>query len=263
MNCNYNINHTCLASLGNNTQVAQLILGLLGVNISSTFNVNVTQLAQQFGIPLPPAVRAILDLTGGIVVLNGEQLLQLVASLLNGAGGLNNLLVAEYTVVGSITTNGGKYPSALGNIAVIDSRYFVQAIGDNLKKNANLLFLLSAFGAREQFDTLINNFQLEHYSMSVIGLYKNRFSAYLKSEKDLDKEMITFTNAIVNTLTVEYPISLMLPLVSALSGTKFVSLFLDQIFAFVVVMLGILGVILMYSLLLSNVDERMYINVYM
>lgn len=193
-----------------------------------------------------------------VIDIPGSLLFDAIMGEVIALGGLSNLLVSDYSVIGSIDFNYGKFPGSLGNLAIVDSKYLIKGFGKHLKQNLNFALLLSAFGATAQFDKFINSFQLEEYAISIVGMYRNRFTCYIKSEKDLNREMITFTNSIMNSLTVQYPASLTLPLVATLQATKFVSLFLDQIFLFVVVMLAILGVILMFSLLLANVDERTY-----
>eukprot|EP01119_Soliformovum_irregulare_P011698 TRINITY_DN2957_c0_g2_i5.p1 TRINITY_DN2957_c0_g2~~TRINITY_DN2957_c0_g2_i5.p1 ORF type:complete len:779 (-),score=230.88 TRINITY_DN2957_c0_g2_i5:26-2362(-) len=89
-------------------------------------------------------------------------------------------------------------------------------------------------------------------------MYKDRFIAYVKSQTGMDADLIDFTNQVADTLGYTFPVTFTLPLRTALIPLYFIRLFLDQIFLFVVVVLIVLGGMLIYSLLLSNVEEKTY-----
>ena len=70
--------------------------------------------------------------------------------------------------------------------------------------------------------------------------------------------MITFTNQVADAIGFTFPATFTLPLQAALIPLYYIRLFLDQIFTFVVTVLIVLGGLLIYSLLLSNVEEKTY-----
>lgn len=89
-------------------------------------------------------------------------------------------------------------------------------------------------------------------------MYRNRFETYVKDSDGLNADMIDFTNEVADAIGYTYPASFTLPISTALTPLYFIRLFLDQIFTFVVVVLILLGGLLIYSLLLSNVEEKTY-----
>lgn len=80
----------------------------------------------------------------------------------------------------------------------------------------------------------------------------------MKKQKERNKEIILFSDEMRNILGVDYSANVQFPLLTTLDGLEFIILFLDQLFVGVVVMLGILGVILIFALLLASVEEKTY-----
>ena len=74
----------------------------------------------------------------------------------------------------------------------------------------------------------------------------------------MNNDIIDLTDKLFNALGVSYPATLAFPIAQVLDGVEFLGLFLEQIFVGVVVLLGILGVILIFALLLANVEEKTY-----
>jgi len=60
---------------------------------------------------------------------------------------------------------------------------------------------------------------------------------------------------VVKALGFDYDANFFLPLYQAMQGSYFVRLFLDQLFLGVVVLFVLLGCLLIYALLLSDVEE--------
>eukprot|EP00002_Diphylleia_rotans_P012112 TRINITY_DN2372_c0_g1_i2.p1 TRINITY_DN2372_c0_g1~~TRINITY_DN2372_c0_g1_i2.p1 ORF type:complete len:590 (+),score=61.92 TRINITY_DN2372_c0_g1_i2:617-2386(+) len=81
---------------------------------------------------------------------------------------------------------------------------------------------------------------------------------YIKTPKEIDKDMIRFTNDVSEAIGVDFPASFALPLVNYLTLMNFVKLFLDQIFAASVVLLTMLGCGLIFSLMISDVSEKTF-----
>lgn len=88
--------------------------------------------------------------------------------------------------------------------------------------------------------------------------YKNRFETYVKETSGMEFDMIQFTNDVVEALGVYYPVNLQLPLKDILVTLNYLRMFLDQIFNSVLVILVGMGIMLIYSLLLSDVEEKTY-----
>src|SRR5690606_27352633 len=78
-------------------------------------------------------------------------------------------------------------------------------------------------------NSFIDGIKLHEYSMNVHVQYKNRFITYLKDNKGITNDMIDLTNSLVSSLGIDYPVEINTPVVEALEGTQFISLFLDQV----------------------------------
>lgn len=175
---------------------------------------------------------------------------------------------AELIVVDEVDEPRGKWPAALGNVIVLEKRWVPRLLASLLPTNPILSdALLRSFGvpAAGNNDTapttaaqLVESLRLEEYALLVSVQYARRFEAYVEDQKGLNRHMIRFTNLVAERLGVDYPAQFELPLLTALQGMYFVRLFLDQIFLSVLVILVLLGVLLIYSLLLSDVEEKTY-----
>ncbi|KAH3764102.1 permease family protein [Pelomyxa schiedti] len=109
--------------------------------------------------------------------------------------------------------------------------------------------------------TLLNSsvaISLNEYAFMVVVLYSRRMEMYMQGADGMKSEMIGFTNSISNDIGVGYPATFTSPVAAAIAGYSFLRLFLDQIFNFVTVVLVFLGAVLIYSLLLSDVESKTY-----
>jgi ABC-type antimicrobial peptide transport system permease subunit len=190
-------------------------------------------------------------------------------------------LVANVTVVDAIETPGGKYPKALGNVALMESTTAQALIESRLEALAATLRNVTQSPLRLGFEVLLNitdaefmsvfetaeaaiesaeGFDLNNYAMSIIGTAKDRLNIYMQDNVGVTLSMVELTNAVSDGLgdDLAASVSLTAPMASAVGALYFIRLFLDQIFTFVTVVLSALGALLIYSLMLSNVDERTY-----
>lgn len=172
-------------------------------------------------------------------------------------------LSVEMILVDSVKTYRGKFPSVLGNVILLDSTHFNAILEQLIDKNPSLSLLLNFFLAGSTTTTTtttfsVDDFNLHEYSFLIAGMYKNRFEAYHEESKGRNRHFAQFTNAIINNLGVEMGVSITTPLASGLTLMDFVMLFLDQIFIGMTICMGGLGVILIFALLLSNVEEKTY-----
>ena len=243
----------------NQTQLLRQIFQSSGFKFDETYSINITELANQLNLPIPGNLKPFID-AFGIIKITGEQAFDAIAATL-GAGNATNLNLkvgGEFTVVSSIEANYAKYPSALGNVMIIDSHYVGKLIGNSIFASPSIQLLLQLTGNADTVKKFFNTFPIQQYSLTLVGRFKDRFPAYLKADNERKDQMIEITNSMMDSLGIAYPVSYTLPLLSALDATKFISLFIDQIFIQVVVMLAILGVVLIFALLLANVEEKTY-----
>uniref|UniRef100_A0A6T6YUC0 ABC3 transporter permease C-terminal domain-containing protein n=1 Tax=Bicosoecida sp. CB-2014 TaxID=1486930 RepID=A0A6T6YUC0_9STRA len=187
----------------------------------------------------------------------------------------------ELIVVDGVDDPGGKWAPILGNVLVLEMDYAAQLIREALDAALAVLeglqigvlpgilggltggavgpagltdFLISA----RLFIDSIDKTMLYDNALMVNVQYTNRAAAYQMDEAGLKKEMVTFSNAVFDDLGPLYPAAPELPLATALQGTIFIRLFLDQIFNAVVFLLGVLGVMVIYSLVIGDVEEKTY-----
>ena len=88
--------------------------------------------------------------------------------------------------------------------------------------------------------------------------FAGRFDTYVKGTDGMNADLIGFTNEVVEALGIRYPVRLSLPLQEILIGLNYARMFLDQIFNSVLLILVGMGVMLIYSLLLSDVEDKTY-----
>jgi len=244
----------------NTTELLKTILVSAGVDFAQPIVVNLTEVADQLrasGTAIPPQFDILLESLGPVNVTFGQLFNLLLA---NNTGVLDSLgdIYGEYSVIDSISSPRGKFPPALGNVVMLDSKFLLRTVTDTMLRNFLLQLLLTIGGSEQAVRQYLYNFKVNEYALSVAAMYRKRFSVYTKNQNDRNSDIVQFTNAIVNKLGVSFPADITFPIIQVLDGLQFLRLFLDQIFVAVVVMLGILGAILIFTLLLANVEEKTY-----
>ena len=89
-------------------------------------------------------------------------------------------------------------------------------------------------------------------------MFKNRTNLYIKSSLDRKTEFIGLTNEISESIGHDFPANVLAPLLLSLDASDFISILLDEIFFTVITILSILAIILIYSLLLADVEEKTF-----
>lgn len=187
----------------------------------------------------------------------------------------------ELIVVDGVGDPGGKWAPILGNVVVLEMDYVAQLIREALDAALATLETLqigvlpgalagsgSGAGGTDGLTQFLISARLFIDSISAETLAQNallvnvqytaRSDAYMLDDVGLKERMVEFTNAVFDDLGDDYPAQPTLPLATALAGTLFIRLFLDQIFNAVVFLLGVLGVMVIYSLVIGDVEEKTY-----
>ena len=86
----------------------------------------------------------------------------------------------------------------------------------------------------------------------------NREETYLKSSKERQKDIVRFSSSVAEAIGVDFPAAYLDALNKALDTIQFIKIFLEEIFFTVVVVLALLAMVLVYSLLLSDVEEKTF-----
>lgn len=193
----------------------------------------------------------------------------------------------EYFVDDAIGQGLGKFPTALGNVAILEAEYLPELLQTAVnqvrvalgfpdpaalrisigllptnvitaEQRQQLLDLVDIIEDVDNFLDNVQNVDINEYVMLVIAMYTERFTTYLKPVKEMNADLIDLTNNVSDAIGYRYPVTLALPVAGALEPLYFIRLFLDNIFTFVITVMVGLGAMLIYSLLLSNVEEKTY-----
>jgi ABC-type antimicrobial peptide transport system permease subunit len=81
---------------------------------------------------------------------------------------------------------------------------------------------------------------------------------YMRSSSERREKFVALTNEIASSLGYDNGISIITPLLAALDASDFISILLDEIFFTVITILAVLAIILIYSLLLADVEEKTF-----
>ena len=85
-----------------------------------------------------------------------------------------------------------------------------------------------------------------------------RQAVYLEPALALDRAFVEFTNTVAEHVGVTYPARFLLPLLEVVRGTLYIRYFLDNIFNAVIALIVFLGALLVFSLLLNDVETKTY-----
>ena len=242
-------------------------------NQTVTVDVNITKIMEAAGINIPiPQKYQEEDITFNLGNVSYDTVYTLVNQyLLNNWDQVESLFSPENyhiecTVVDGLDDPYGKWPKSLGNVAILESKYLITMIQKLIPKNALIQnFIAISLGLKDPSDTsnfnlveYIGNIQINDYAILVIAQYRDRFETYVKDTDGMDHDLTLFSNDVSEALGITYPADLELPIEEILVGLNYLRIFLNQIFNTVLIILVGLGIMLIYSLLLSDVEDKTY-----
>lgn len=185
----------------------------------------------------------------------------------NGAGNIDPLdvlfpvflqalrLSEEFTVVEAVGSPVGKWPSSFGNVVFADSNWI------NRRLQSQLYGAIPALPANLQapFRDAVKGFTLESIAMSVSVNHKDRLDLYPVLDLDSTHDVITeFGNELLEDAGLDLEADVTLPILWFMEGTQFVILLLSTVFTLCLELLVLLGGLVVYSLLLGDVEEKTY-----
>jgi ABC-type antimicrobial peptide transport system permease subunit len=162
-----------------------------------------------------------------------------------------------------IKTESGKWPSLLGNTIAFDSKNAVEYINFNLAEKLKFL-IKKNLNIDVALDTLLTNLnktntlKINEYTPFVNILLKEKFEIYKNDENNQRRKFAKITDNISKKLGLQYPVISQIPLYTGFKIFNIVKIFLKNIFNSIIFFLWILSFMLVYSLILSNVDEKNY-----
>jgi len=101
-------------------------------------------------------------------------------------------------------------------------------------------------------------FYMRDYALLIVGMNSERYVRYSGSKNELDQAWLTWTNQLSLALGLDSSITLTTPLGKMLGVLYYLRLVLDQMLLIVELFLIGLGCYLIYSLLLSDVESKVY-----
>ncbi|KYQ92900.1 hypothetical protein DLAC_05491 [Tieghemostelium lacteum] len=198
----------------------------------------------------------------------------------------NALIIDKQLIVMSgFDEPGGKFPSTLGNVGVLESSYVegivrekVQNISHSLSNanttqlqvfiemfapfvfpNTNVTQIFTAINQSiKKFQHFSNNFELNDYTMSPVIVLENRVKIYTASSDDQKIGLMEFTNQVSTLIGYNYPVTFTTPLADTLALFYYTQMSLGQIFTSVATVLLVLGALMIYSMLLSDVEGKTF-----
>jgi ABC-type antimicrobial peptide transport system permease subunit len=253
------------------------------------------QLEKQLNFSIPPLilqmlVQAIIDQTpnhSGIVRVNLDDVLtdRVIDTLIDE---LARITSGQYTgnvsytdlfkfssdleVAGEVEDSMGKWPSALGTVVVMEAKYipfllFKEWLPWPIRNNARLIrslmsnipgYTLPPGSENFNVDNLLVHFPMGYFAPLVVVQMEGRLETYTKEKESRDSDMIEWANQVSLGLGLDFKGGFTFPVYAFMRGTDIPQSFLSQILIGLVVILLLHSMLVIYSLLLSNTEEKTY-----
>lgn len=175
-------------------------------------------------------------------------------------------LTMKLKVKDSIKSPKGKWPSVMGNVIVLDYHYISQILikkfVSNFKKRIeDKIGFLASLVSDEEIEKIIlersNDFDLKQFAMFEYLTFKNKLEIYA-NEKTIDIKLVEFSNKLSKLLGKNYITQTDVALSGVIKKMSIIKSFLDNVFGSSVILLIMLSILLIYSLMVSNVDEKTF-----
>ena len=119
--------------------------------------------------------------------------------------------------------------------------------------------LLRSLGFGNQTLTqVMNSVRVEDYAMLYVVMWADRFKGYLQEQEGIDHDLVALTNSVAARIGIDLHVSVTLPIATVLRTLLYLRLFLDQLFIQVLTVIVILGMMLIYSLLIGDIEDKTY-----
>lgn len=164
----------------------------------------------------------------------------------------------DYNVIEGFDSPNGKFPNSFGNVMVIDSKYILPALLKSVQ--TNFQSVNNGFIVYQAVQSMLNNItsiadlNINSYALEVDAVLKNREKYYLGTPEDTNRQLLS----VQTNLGLRMLVQSRAPVAEAIVGFYYMRLFLQSIFATMVFFMVLLSVMLIYSLMISDVDEKQY-----
>ena len=167
------------------------------------------------------------------------------------------------TVKAKIKPSEGKWPSSSGNVLAIDCNHILHYLHMNGKRIDKEI--IDTFGIKNKTNNLYNyfnkslkDFDLNKYALTVNAIFKDKFKIYSQGSKSMRYYMSNKVSEIIDAIGPNFKVNINMPLTDNLKKLEVIIIFLQVIMFGIMTFLWILSVILVYSLMLGDVNERIY-----
>ena len=96
------------------------------------------------------------------------------------------------------------------------------------------------------------------YAMSVDGILRNQVQAYTHGEGGIENDIGLAGNQLMKAITHGSNMTIKAPLRDQLSSGNIIVLFTEQGFSTIMVFLGLISMQLIYSLMMSDIEDKTY-----
>ncbi|KAI8922175.1 FtsX-like permease family-domain-containing protein [Powellomyces hirtus] len=173
----------------------------------------------------------------------------------------------EFRVVDAIDSVHGKYPKAIGNVAImgveaaqrmVNNFVAGSGVGAGDASGQATSALLGAIAV--QNSPFLQNFTLniKEYATTIVAIMKDRQFVYAQPPDTRRSQIVRFSNQVATYVGLDQPVDYTAVLLTALDATQFMQIFLGEVLVTVIVVLLALAVLLIFSLLLADVEEKTF-----
>jgi len=167
------------------------------------------------------------------------------------------------TVAEAVEDPNGKWPQGLGNVGLVDAAQFQKLVIASIRGSLNnvpLGFGVTAADISQFNDTfsVLDTFDIFDYTLMVNVILDNKVDVYGSTTDHMQSMLIRVSNDIYHILGVETASQPSAPIAVQMVAMQIIKAFLNNIFMAVLVFLFILSVMLIYSLMLADVEEKTY-----
>ncbi|EGR28776.1 permease family protein, putative [Ichthyophthirius multifiliis] len=180
----------------------------------------------------------------------------------------------NYTIQKAIESPNGKWAENLGNVIVVDQLDVLVYIWEGFEKELkraqqqqqqnigntqtiNLVNILLNSGLQNSLKQFIRSINIQEYAVLSNMVFNNRMGIY-NSEDVIKKNIISISNKFYKNYGQKKAMQSTVPLSTIVIGLLILKLFLDNMIATSIFLLFMLAVLLIYSLMISDVEEKTY-----
>lgn len=184
---------------------------------------------------------------GSVVVMESDDLFDVIREQADTIGGLNFNITALLNSVDLDLTGSDSLDESIED-ALEDA--LTAAIEDTLN--------ISLSNISNPLSGLLTGVNEEDYALISVFMFRSRVDLYIQDLEALMSDMIRLTNNVAREVGVKYEARFETPVNDSLQLTIWLRYFLDNVFGAVIALIVAIGALLIYSLMLNDVEAKTY-----